>query len=120
MRPRSGMMLFRSLELLWMILKSALSLQRRLSNTYNSKDSRKVRDATMIVVKFVDVPLAIVLVSAGNRPIFLLHCEGDSSAWFASTYLGSNSWSDLSPSSTFNYFGIAGHSEISRNWFINS
>jgi len=44
----------------------------------------------------------------------------DEDAWFAAAYLGANSWSDLTPSSTFNYFSIAGHSEINRNWFINS
>jgi len=46
--------------------------------------------------------------------------QDDEDAWFAAAYLGANSWSDLTPSSTFNYFSIAGHSEINRNWFINS
>lgn len=50
----------------------------------------------------------------------IFNAEGTNKGnWFSSSKVVDSSWSDLTSSSTYNYFSIAGHASLQRRFMIN-
>eukprot|EP00105_Crassostrea_gigas_P043318 XP_019927466.1 PREDICTED: uncharacterized protein LOC105339732 isoform X2 [Crassostrea gigas] len=66
--------------------------------------------------------VTLELYKHGSKVAFIAFDGKDSTIenWFNSSRILNSSWSNVTPSTIYNYFSIKGHSECSRSFFVNT